>query len=189
MCNAEEVAEESPITFKSVAEAVTFADGLLIGDSDKVKGVLTPGKPGKVPLSELRDIASTISVEAARIKFPAGHLFRFVHGRYTHTLDLADHLAHRVWNGPGDGPVASRKTIAMCRQLANIGMLDFRQREQHGRGFPTEQVAKAMNARSRQQFYEQWAVENSAIRAAISQLLKQAEAELEIPLRRLGVLE
>ena len=180
--------EEPPITFKSVAEAVQFADGLLDGESDKYRTVFGKSKPGRVSFAELKELAQTISVELAKVNTTAGRLYRYIHGRNTQVLELQSQLARAAWRGPGNGPVASRKTIAQARDLALLVLADARLRARGSKGVAFIDFKIGMKCDNDKQFFRQWGDERQRMRDEIKRLTVQAEDALAPGLERVGVL-
>ena len=182
--------EQPPITFKSAAEAVQFADGLLHGDADKHKTIFRDMRKrrGNVSYSDLKDLAHSISIELAKINTTAGRLYRHIHGRNTQVLELQSQLARAAWHGPGDGPVASRKTIAQARDLALLVLADARLRARGGKGVAFIDFKIGMRCDNDKQFFRQWGDERQRMRDEINRLMTQAEDALWPELERIGVL-
>lgn len=186
--------ETWPVTFRTPGAALTWADAYLT--DPHVQSQMAQVKRDKVQQSRnngaslhgLQETAETISVAVASLTKPAGPLFRYVYGRNTHYLQIADYLAHAVWSGPGDGPVTARKTISQCRDLALLLMESSRRWERFRRRIAMGDVAQLMGIQ-RQRLYDVWVIEVSWIRREIQQLIGQAERDLQHHPAMRGIIE
>ncbi len=173
-----------PRTFRTAGDALSFADAFLTdphvqSQMNAIKRDRVQQSRGNGPtLHGLQELAETITVAVSGLPRPAGPLFRFVYGRQTDYLWIADNLAHQAWKGPGDGLIPRRKTITECRNLALLLMEKRRRWERHRQRMPMAQVAEHLNM-SRGHFSDAWLLESSTIESDITQLLRQAERALE----------
>lgn len=174
--------EPCPLTFKSSAEAVYWAEKLLTSTNryDKI-----PLIPPKVKLEGCVDLAHTISVEVSRLEFPVQQVYRYVHGRTTLDIDeVISYLTSRSWVGRDDKGL---KNMRRCRQLAALLVDARRRKEQAINKLTMRDIAKRMGMQ-KTRYYELWIEEQTFINKDLDRLLEKGESELNISLGRLGVL-
>lgn len=183
-----------PRVFKDASSAVSFADALLNdpGLQSQMSKILknqvhqNKKNPGGC-MDGYQELAETITVELSRCKKPAANFYRYVYGQYTMPLQLADNLAHKAWKGPGEGKVAEKKTIAQCRNLALLLMEKSRQRARYNKRLSMTAIAQSMKIK-RQQLYEQWIEEISAIEEEIKRNLDITDHALSSKLEELEII-
>ncbi len=176
-----------PRSFTCAAQAVGWADGYLIACGEKnlsqlggeVRARNRRTEPphvdenGNLVTGErMRDLAETISVTLRTIQNPQGALYRHIYGRNKRTIEVADQIAHRVWDGPARG-----KTIAKMRDMAMMAVEDHKRRT-HTRGrVPVPQMAESINVEW-DEFLEVWLPYLRQMREVIKDWLEQADRAL-----------
>lgn len=171
------------IPFSNAAAAVHFADGLL--NDPGIRLCMQDGSGGGDGYEDARSLAITITTELANVAKPAGPVYRYVHGRYTDVIWLADHLAHETWEGPDRD-----RTIAKSRDLALLVLESHKRQEQGSRGrrLSITKIAKTLKI-ARRVFYYRWFATYSAMLKEMESLLNQSDRTLSVRFEELQIIE
>lgn len=190
---------DAPFTFASPRDAIRWADSLLNSpqvDSHlgsmiaraNVKGTNPRyGADGERVTREIaRDFAHTISGCLARVPAPESLLYRRIYGKYNQTVELADQLAHLVWDGPG--PRGTRE-LGKVRSLAMIIIEDERRRRRYGSKARIYNRVIAQELRITLKFFDNhYRAYMNDLRAHIDAWISRAEKDFEMNLVEVGAL-
>lgn len=147
-----------PALFDSISDAVRWADNFLSRPNFKsqigeiMKGKVQQNRLGRRSEVFAQDVAIKISTALAAVPAPEGPTYRIIHGQgHSHRMEVADRLAHMVWDGPQGG-----KTIAEMRDVALLIVERVKRWERSGRKLTYAAIADELGM-SRKTYYQKYA--------------------------------